>query len=155
MSDQQLEEELHETIIRKPKKRKVQSPFIDYIWGADLADMQLISKFNNRFRFLLSVIDIYRKYAWAIPLKNKKGITTNNAFQKFLDESNRKPNKIWVDKGSECYNSMNNKGKYIVAERFIRILKNKIYMYMTSVPKNVHIDELDDAVNKCNNSQEN
>ena len=97
MSDQQLEEELHETIIRKPKKRKVQSPFIDYIWGADLADMQLISKFNNRFRFLLSVIDIYSKYAWAIPLKNKKGITTNNAFQNFLDESNRKPNKIWVD----------------------------------------------------------
>ena len=59
--------------------------------------MQLISKFNNRFRFLLSVIDIYSKYAWAIPLKNKKGITTNNAFQNFLDESNRKPNKIWVD----------------------------------------------------------
>ena len=117
--------------------------------------MQLISKFNNRFRFLLSVIDIYRKYAWAIPLKNKKGITTNNAFQKFLDESNRKPNKIWVDKGSEFYNSMNNKGKYIVAERFTRILKNKIYMYMTSVSKNVHIDKLDDAVNKYNNSKEN
>ena len=125
---------------------------MDYIWGADLADMQLISKFNNRFRFLLSVIDIYSKYAWAIPLKNKEGITTNNAFQNFLDESNCKPNKIWVDKGSEFYNSMNNKGKYIVAERFIRILKNKIYMYMTSVSKNVHIDKLDDAVNKYNNS---
>ena len=120
--------------------------------GADLADMQLINKFNNRFRFLLSVIDIYSKYAWAIPLKNKKGIRTNNAFQKMLDESNSKPNKIWVDKGSECYNSMNNKEKYIVAERFIRILKNKIYMYMTSVSKNAHIDKLDDAVNKCNNS---
>ena len=113
--------------------------------------MHLISKFNNRFRFLLSVIDIYSKYAWAIPLKNKKGITTNNTFQKILDESNRKPNKIWVDKGSEI-NSMNNKGKYVVAERFIRILKNKIYMYMTSVSKNVRIDKLDDAVNKYNNS---
>ena len=64
----------------------------------------MISKFNKEFRFLLCVIDIYSKYAWVIPLKDKKGITITNAFQKILDESNRKPNKIWVDKGSEFYN---------------------------------------------------
>ena len=66
--------------------------------------MQLISKSNKGFRFLLCVIDIYSKYACVIPLKDKKGITITNAFQKILKESNRKPNKIWVDKGSEFYN---------------------------------------------------
>ena len=66
--------------------------------------MQLTSKFSKGFRFLLCAIDIYSQYAWVIPLKDKKGITTTNAFQKILDESNRKPNKIWVDKGSEFYN---------------------------------------------------
>ena len=67
--------------------------------------MQLISKFNKGFRFLLCVIDIFSKYAWVVPLKDKKGITITNAFQKILKESNRKTNKIWVDKGSEFYNS--------------------------------------------------
>ena len=62
--------------------------------------MQLISKFNKRFRFLLCVIDIYSKYAWVITFKDKKGIEITNAFQKILDESNCKPNKVWVDKGS-------------------------------------------------------
>ena len=72
--------------------------------------MQLISKFNKRFTFLLSVIDIFSKYACVIPLKDKKGITITNAFQKILDGSNRKPKKIWVDKGSEFYNSSFKKG---------------------------------------------
>ena len=62
--------------------------------------MQLISKFSKRFRFLLCVIDIYSKYAWVITFKDKKEITITNAFQKILDESNCKPNKVWVDKGS-------------------------------------------------------
>ena len=66
--------------------------------GADLVDMQLISKFNNVFRFPLCVIDIYGKYAWVIPWKDKKSITITNGFQKILKESNRKPNKIWIDK---------------------------------------------------------
>ena len=75
------------------------------IWGADLADMQLISKFNKGFRFLLFVIDIFSKYTWVVPLEDKKGITITNACQKILKESNRKPNKIWVDKVSTFYNS--------------------------------------------------
>ena len=69
--------------------------------GADLADMQLITKFNEGFRFLLCVIDIFSKYAWVIPLKDKKGVTITNAFQKILDKPGRKPNKIWVDEESE------------------------------------------------------
>ena len=66
--------------------------------------MQLINKFNEGIRFLLCVIDIFSKYAWVIPLKDKRGITITNAFKKILDESNRTPNKIWVDKVSEFYN---------------------------------------------------
>ena len=122
------------------------SLFRDNIWRVDLADMQLLSKFNKGFRFLLCVIDIFSKYAWVIPLKDKKGISIVNAFQKILDDSKRKPNKIWVDKGSEFYNnslkkwlqdndtamySKNNKGKSVAAEGFIRTIKNKIYKYMT------------------------
>ena len=104
MSNQQLAEELNKRIIREFKKWKVHSPFIDNIWGADLADIKLISKLNKGFRFLLCVIDIYSKYAWVIPLKDKKDVTVTNAFQKILKEYNRKPNKIWVDKSSEFYN---------------------------------------------------
>ena len=100
-----LTEELHKPIIIKFKKSKVYSGFRDNIWGADLADMQLISKFNKGFRFLLCVIDIFSKYAWVVPLKDKKGVSIVNAFKKILKESNGKPNKIWVDKGSQFYNS--------------------------------------------------
>ena len=63
--------------------------------------MQLISKFNKGIPFLLCVIDIYSKYAWVIPFKDKKFITITNAFQKILKESNCKPNKVWADKSSE------------------------------------------------------
>ena len=66
--------------------------------------MQLISKFNKEILFLLCVFYIFSKYAWVIPLKDKRGIKVANFFQEILDESNRKPNKIWVDKGSEFYN---------------------------------------------------
>ena len=137
--------------------------------------MQLISKFNKGFRFLLCVIDIFSKYAWVVPLKDKKGISIVNAFQKILGDSDsseakskgRKPNKIWVDKGSEFYNnsfkkwlkdndiemySIHNEGKSVVAERFIRTLKTKIYKYMTSISKNVYVNKLDDIVNEYNNT---
>ena len=66
--------------------------------------MQLIGKFNKRFRFLLCVIDIYSKYAWVLSLKDQKGIAITQAFQNILHESGRKPNKMWVDKASEFYN---------------------------------------------------
>ena len=112
ISNKELAEELHKPIIRKFKKRKVHSPFVDNIWGTDLADMQLISKFNKGINFLLCVIDIFIKYAWVIPLKDKKGINIINTFQKISDESNRreaeskrcKSIKIWVDKRSKFYN---------------------------------------------------
>ena len=94
ISSKELAEEVHKSITRKRKKRKVHSFFIDNIWDADLADMQLKSKFNKGFTFLLCAIDIFSKYLWVIILKYKKGITITNAFQKNLKESNHKPNKI-------------------------------------------------------------
>ena len=104
MSNKQLVEELHKPIIRKFKKRNVQPSFTDSIWGADLAGTQLISKFCKGFRVLLCVIDIYSKFTWVIPLKDKKGITITNAFHKSLKEPNRKSNKIWIDEDSKFYN---------------------------------------------------
>ena len=103
--NEQLAEKLHKPKIRTFKKRKVYSTFKENIWGADLADTQLISKFNKGFRFLLCAIDIFSKYALVVPLKDKKCVSIVNAFQKNLKQSSRKPNKIWVDKGSEFYSS--------------------------------------------------
>ena len=77
---------------------------MDNIWGEDQADMQLINKLIRGFIFLLCFIDIYSKYAWVTVLKDKKGITVTNDFQKNLDESNHKPNKTWLDNDSELYN---------------------------------------------------
>ena len=88
-------------LLKKLKKRKACSSFRDNIWGVDLADMQLLSKFNKGLRLLLCIIDIFSRYAWVIPLKDKKGISIANGFQKTLDDSKRKPNKIWVDSGGE------------------------------------------------------
>ena len=159
--NEQLAKELRKQVIRNFKKITVYFGCKDNIWGADLADMQLINKFNKGFRFLLCVIDIFSKYAWVIPLKYKKGVSIVNTFQKILKKSNRKPNKIWVDEGSEFYNSsfkkwlkdndtemysIHNEGKLVIAERFIKTLKTKIYKYMTSASKNVYINKLNDEV---------
>ena len=81
------------------------SSYKDNIWGVDLADMQLISKYNKGIRYLLCGIDLYSKYAFVVPLKNKKSGSIINAFQSILDNSKRKLNKIWVDQGSEFYNN--------------------------------------------------
>ena len=81
-------------------------PFIGNTWGDDFADMQLISKFNKGNCFLLCIIDIFSKCIWVIPLKDKKGTTVTNSFKKILKESNRKPNKIGVDKRRKFYNKL-------------------------------------------------
>ena len=163
-----LADELHKPIIKKFEKRKVYSQFKDNIWGVDLADMQSLSRKNKGIKYLLCVIDLYSKYAFVILLKNKKGISILNAFNKIIKQYNRKPNKIWVDQGGEFYNNIFNKrlsdddiimystyneGKSVVAERFIRTLKNKLYKHMTATGKNVYYDVLDDVVNKYNNTK--
>ena len=127
------------------------------------------SRKNKGIKYLLCVIDLYSKYAFVIPLKDKKGISIVNAFAKIMKQSERKPNKIWVDQGSEFYNNNNfknwlsdnniimysnyNEGISVVTERFIRTLKNKLYKHMTATGKNVYHDVLDDVVSKYNNTK--
>ena len=82
MQNKELAEELHKPVIRKLGKWKVHSSFIDNIWDADLADMQLLSKFNKEIRFCLCVVDIYCKYAWIIPLEDKKVLQLQMLFKK-------------------------------------------------------------------------
>ena len=112
----------------------------------------------------MSATDLFSKYAWVVPLKDKRGISIVNAFPKIISEG-RKPNKIWFDQGSKFYNNLfkrllkiknieiystYNEGKSVVAKRFIRTLKSKIFKHITAVSKNVYFDELDDIVNKYN-----
>ena len=101
----QLANELHKPIIRKFKKRKVYSSFRDNIWGVDLADMQSLSKYNKGIKYLLCAIDLFSKYAWVVLLKDTRGISIINAFQKIISKE-RKPNKIWVDQDCEFYNNL-------------------------------------------------
>ena len=143
------------------------SSFKDNIWGVDLAGLTLISKFNKGIKYLLCFIDLFSRFGWVAGLKDKKGVSIVNGFQSILNESNRKPSKIWVDHGSEFYNnalknflknndtemySTHNEDKSVLAERFIKTLKNKIYKNMTTVGKNVYFDVLDDIVKKYNNT---
>ena len=157
-----LADELHKPVIKRFEKRKVYSQFKDNIWGVDLADMQSLSRKNKGTKYILCAIDLCSKYALVILLKDKKGISIVNAFNKIIKQSNKKPNKIWVDQGGEFYNnvfkkwlsdndiimySTYNKGKSVVAERFIRTLKIKLYKHMTATGKNVYYDVLDVVLN--------
>ena len=173
-----LAEELHKPVLKKFNKRKVYSQFRDNIWEVDLADMQSLSKKNKGIKYLLCAVDLFSKYAFAVPLKDKKGISIVNAFNKIIKQSNRrakgtsaqhvKPNKIWVDQEGEFYNhvfkkwlsdndifmySTFNEGKSVVVERFIRTLKNKLYKHMTATGKKVYYDVLDDVVTEYNNTK--
>ena len=160
--NKQFAKELHKVIIKKCEKRKVHSALIDNIWDADLADMQLLSKFNKGI-----LRNIFSKYAWVVPLNNEKGITITDVFQKILCESGGKLIKIWVGKNSEFYKrtkkswlqdndiemySRHNEQKSVAAERFIKNSKNKIDTDINSISKNVHIDKLGDINKKYNNT---
>ena len=143
------------------------SSFRDNIWGVDLADLQSLSKYNKGIKYLLCVIDFFSNYAWVVLIKVKTGVRIVNAFKEILNDSNRKPNKIWVDQGSEIHNNsskyflkVNNiemyltyyEGNSVVAERFIRTLKNKIFKHMAAISKFVYFNVLDDIVDKYSNT---
>ena len=167
LNNEILANELHKPIIKNFKRRKAYSLSKDNIWVVDLADMRLISEFNKGIKYLLCVIDLFSRYSWVIPLKNKKGDTIVEGFKKTLHKSRRKPNKICADHGSEFYNNKFkkflkendiemyltfNEGKSVAAERFIKTLENKIYKHMTIIDKNVYFNVLDDIVKNYNNS---
>ena len=109
--------------------KKVYSSFRDNILSVDLVDMQSLSKYNKEMKYLLCAIDLFSKYAWFVPVKDKKGTSIVNAFKKIISNE-RKPNKIWVKDFLKINNigmySTYNEEKSVVAERFVRTLKNKI-----------------------------
>ena len=127
-------------------RRRVVVHGLDDIWSADLVDMQSFSKYNKGVRFLLTVIDLFSRYAWVIPLKDKTGAVMRDAFQSILHASGRKPKKLWVDEGKEFYNrvlerslrgnnidiySTHNEGKAVGVERFNRTMKTRMWGYFT------------------------
>ena len=127
--------------------------------------MQSLSKYNKGNKYLLFATDLLSKYMWVVPIKDKRGTSIVNAFQKIISNG-KNPNKIWVDQASEFKDfkdnsfkdflkinnfkmySTYNEGISVVAERFIRTLKNKTFKNMTAISRNVYFDVLDDIVNK-------
>ena len=156
-----LAEELHKPIRRKFKKRRVLVNGIDKIWAADLVDMQAFTNFNRGVKYLLAVIDVFSKYGWLIPLKDKTGKSVASALKTIFEE--RKPGKIWVDKGKEFYNkdvkdlielySTENEEKSSVVERWIRTMKEKMWKYFMAKSTNVYIDVLPNLVKQYNNTR--
>lgn len=159
---------LHKPIKRKFKRRKTISAGIDYQWQADLADLQKYSKDNNNYRYLLCVIDVFSKYAWVIPIKNKTGQILIEAFESILKKSNRIPKSLQTDKGSEFKNKYfqkflkeknihfftteNPETKASIVERFQRTLKAKMWKYFTHKKTRKYIDKLNDLVYAYNHS---
>ena len=134
---------------------------IDKIWAADLVDMQAFSKFNRGIKYLLAVIDVFSKYGWLVPLKDKMGKSVASALKTIFKE--RQPEKMWEDKGREFYNenvkslvelySTENEEKSSVVERWIRTMKERMWKYFTDNNTNHYVDVLPDLVNGYNNTR--
>lgn len=159
-------QEVHRRINRKFQRRKVIVSKIDEIWGIDLASMESLTEYNNGFKFILCVIDVFSKFAWCVPLKNKSAETVLNAVTDIIKKNHRSPGKIWVDKGSEFYNkdflkwtktenivvySTYGESKSVVVERFIRTLKEMITQYFTKTNSRDWVKILPIVVQTYNN----
>lgn len=154
---------MHKPARKKFQRRRVWVSGIDDTWAADLADMSHLSKENDGYKYLLVIIDIFSKYGWIIPLKNKSGLSVANALKKIFKNSKRKPNKLWTDKGTEFYNervkalvdvySTENEEKSAVVERWIRTMKERMYKYFTTNNAYRYLDVLNELVKRYNNSK--
>ena len=161
-----LADELHKQRRVHFPRRRVIVKGIDQIWSADLVDMQAFAKYNKGVRYLLNVIDVLSKYAWSVPIKDKKGSTITNAFRRITKV--RKPQMLWVDQGTEFYNgtfrkwlenediqlySTHNEGKAVVVERFNRTLKTWMWRYFSANSTNVYLDILPQLITRYNNTK--
>ena len=160
-----LSEELHKSKRINYPRRKIIVNHINEIFAADLVEMQKFAKLNKGYRYLLTSIDIFSKYSWVIPLKDKRGITIKNALQKIFKE--RKPKFLWTDRGTEFYNKQvqdllnenniklystnNSEIKSSVIERFNRTFKNMMYKKFTENNNTIFYNILDELVNNYNN----
>ena len=143
--NEQLAEKLCKSVIKKFKGRKVYARVKGNIWQADLDEMKSLSSKNKNVKYLLRGIDFFTKYASVNTFKNKKSKTVLHTFTKIVNESNHKPNELWVDQGREFCNKLvkdcldindiltyftHNENKSVIAENFIKTLKSKIYKKM-------------------------
>ena len=160
-----LSEELHKPKRKKFPRRKIIVNHIDEIFAADLVEMQKFAKLNKGYRYLLTCIDIFSKYSWVIPLKDKKGINVKNALQKIFIQ--RSPKFLWTDRGTEFYNKQvqdllnendiklystnNSEIKSSVVERFNRTFKNMMFKKFTENNNTIFYNIIDDLVNEYNN----
>ena len=157
---------LHKPIRHHFRRNRVIVGGIDHQWQMDLADMQSMQKFNDGYRYLLVCIDVFSKYAWVVPLKNKTGLSLVEAF-KIILASGRKPEKIITDQGTEFFNknfkallkdediglyNTYNETKASVVERLIRTLKTRMWRYFTAKKTMRYIDVLPDLVYSYNHS---
>ena len=148
-------------------RRRVFSPSVDAIWGADLLDIHQYASVNNRYTFILVLIDVFSKYAWARPLKNKTGSSVSRALEEVFNSSKRCPYRLWTDRGTEFYNqnvenmlkrykvhlySTFNEPKSMIAERFIRTLRGKIESNFILSQNTVWYDILPELIREYNNS---
>ena len=165
-AENNLSYSLHKPSRRTLKRNKVYAPEIDSLWEADLAFVQDVAKENDRMNYLLVVIDVFSKYVWVRPMKNKTARSLLEAFDSILSEG-RKPEKLRTDKGTEFLNesfqqylkkknihfyTANNEPKASVVERVNRTLKSKLYRYFTAVNSLLYIDVLQDLVDSYNNT---
>jgi hypothetical protein len=157
---------LHKPRYKKINRNKIIVSDIDEIWQADLIDLKLLSKENDNFNYILMIIDVFSKYSWAFPLKNKSGENILEAFKKIF-ESGRKPNKIHTDQGNEFFNKnlkvylekmnielyfINSETKAAVVERFNRTIKERMWRYFTYKNTYRYIDILEKLIDSYNNS---
>jgi len=151
-------------VVHRFRKRKVYFGGIDDIWADDLVDMHDFAEHNDGVKYLLCVIDLFSRYGWIVPLKDKSGESVFVAFTKIFTSSRRKPDKLWVDKGTEFYNkrvkslgvelySTENEEKSCVVERWNRTMKEKMYKYFSANSTRRYIDILDEMVSIYNNTR--
>ena len=100
----EIAKELFSPVIKKIQRIQIQTHYIDECWSIDLIDRSSLAKYNKNYKFVFIVVDNHTKYAWAIPLKDKSGKITTTAFKKLIETSERKPQKVWSDRGKEFYN---------------------------------------------------
>ena len=164
---QQLAEELHKPITRNFRKRRVISYGIDKIWAGDLVEIQKFSKWNKGVKYLLTVIDVFSKYGWIVPLKDKKTESVTSAFDHIFKKSKRKPEKLWTDKGSEFISKhfkeflkknfiklyhTENEEKSSIVERWNKTMKNKMWKMFSANNSTVYWDKLDKLTDDYNNT---
>ena len=160
-----LTDELHKPAKRKFEKRQVFAKNVDDIWAADLVDMQYYSRSNAGFKYILMVIDVFSKYGWAIPLKNKTGAEMVRAFRELLGSGQAPPKFLWTDKGREFDNKLfrtfldekkvhlywtENEEKSCIVERWNRTIKSQMWKYFTKHRTGVYIYILPELIAKYN-----